>query len=102
VTDIVLRDIDPVLAERMRRIGEARGWSPVETLSRLLEYGLYQAEGDGRVRLDDRESDVLASAIAAMEHVPNDPGFALIGRAPAVAPPDEEPDQSILQRFELS
>ena len=102
MTDIVLRDIDPVLAERMRRIGEARGWSPVETLSRLLEYGLYQAEGDGRVRLDDRESTALESAIAAMEQVPNDPGFALIGRAAEPAPAAPEPDQTLLDRFELS
>ena len=102
MTDIVLRDIDPILAERIRRIGEARGWAAPETLLKLLEYGLYECEHDGRARLDDRESTALESAIAAMEQVPNDPGFALIGRAAEPAPPAPEPDQTLLDRFELS
>jgi len=102
VTDIVLRDIDPILADRIRRIGEARGWSAPETLLNLLEVGLYDVEHDGRARFDDRESTALESAIAAMEQVPNDPGFALIGRAPAPRPAAAEPDQSLLDRFELS
>jgi hypothetical protein len=100
MTDIVLRDIDPVLAERIRRIGEARGWSASETLQRLLEHGLHVVEGDGAVRLDPKESDVLSSAISAMEQVPNDPGFALIGRTmPPLVPAPEGPDQSV--SFEL-
>lgn len=81
MTDIVLRDIDPVLAERIRRIGEARGWSLPDTLLELLEHGLNACEGDGAVRFDGRESSVLEAAISAMEQVPDDPGFALIGRA---------------------
>ena len=79
--DIVLRDIDPVLAERLRRVGEQRNWSPGQTLLELLERGLDAVEGDGRMRFDHSEADVLHAAIAAMEGVPDDPGFALIGRA---------------------
>ena len=102
MTDIVLRDIDPVLAERIRRIGEARGWSPADTLLRLLEQGLLEYEGNGAVRLDPKESDVLSSAISAMEQVPNDPGFALIGRGPPPPEPTSAgPDQTISERFEL-
>ena len=41
-------------------------------------------EGDGSVRLDNAESDALAAAIAALENVPDDKGYALIGR---VEPP---------------
>lgn len=102
MTDIILRDVDAVLAERIRRIGEAHGWSASDTLLHVLEYGLHAAEGDGKARLDPRERDVLGSAIQAMEQVPDDPGFALIGRAgdtPAAAP--DGPDQSIRPEFSL-
>lgn len=102
VTDIVLRDIDPVLAERIKRISDARGWSMHDTLLRLLEHGLHVCEGDGAVHLEDSEADILEEALAAMEQVPNDSGFSLIGRAKAPAPlVEEEPDQSIAGRFEL-
>lgn len=102
MTDIILRDVDMLLAERIRRIGEAHGWSPPDTLLHLLEYGLHACEGDGIGRLDPSERDVLGSAIQAMEQVPDDPGFALIGRAgdaPAAAP--EGPDQSLAPQFSL-
>ena len=101
MTDIVLHDIDAVLADRIRRISEARGWSPPDTLLRLLEYGLDVCEGDGRSLLDEREAGALELAIAALEQVPNDPGFALIGRTtPEIAAP-EEPEQRIPEDFRL-
>ena len=102
MTDIILRDVDAVLADRIRRIGEAHGWSPPDTLLHLLEYGLHACEGDGKARLDSAERDVLGSAIQAMEQVPDDPGFALIGRAEGAPPPAQEgPDQSIRPEFSL-
>lgn len=83
MTDIVLRDIDPELRQRIERVADAYGWELPRTLGHLLELGLQAAlEGWGPL-LDGRESDILAQAIAAMEQVPDDPGFALIGRAPA-------------------
>jgi hypothetical protein len=95
MTDIVLRDIDPVLAGRIRELAQARGWSMHDTLLRLIEQGLYQCEEAGAPgNLDHQESDVLQAAIAALEQVPDDPGFALIGRIAAAAgdegaePPD--------------
>ena len=36
MTDIVLRDIDPLLFERLRRIGEARGWDMADTLLQVM------------------------------------------------------------------
>lgn len=101
VTDIVLRDIDPQLAQRIQRISQAQGWSPAETLLQLLEQGLVGCESAVAARLNESEANALQTAIAALEQVPNDPGFALIGRAESVPDAPEAPDQSIAPRFEL-
>lgn len=82
--DIVLRDADRVLVERIGRVAQARGWDLPQTMLHLLEQGLNVCEGDGPVRLDTGEADALQAAIAALEQVPDDAGFAAIGR---VAPP---------------
>jgi hypothetical protein len=80
MTDIVLRDADPVLVDRIKRVADARGWPLPRALQYLLEQGLHVYEGDGSVRLDNAEADALAAAIAALEGVPDDKGYALIGR----------------------
>ena len=81
MTDIVLKDADPVLFDRIKRVADARGWTMPRALQYLLEQGLHVYEGDGSVRLDNGEADALQAAIAAMEQVPDDPGYAAIGRA---------------------
>jgi hypothetical protein len=61
MTDIVLRDIDPVLAGRIRELAQARGWSMHDTLLRLIEQGLYQCEeagAPGQHRVDVAQHDV--------------------------------------------
>lgn len=111
MTDLVLRDIDPILAERIRKVSEANGWTMHQTILHLIERGLYASEG-GALRFDGTESDVLQSVIAALETVPNDPGFSLIGRIggcaetatdePTDAPtgaPDTGFDPNELERF---
>ena len=80
MTDIVLKDADPILVDRIRRVADARGWTVSRALQHLLEQGLHVVEGDGSVRFDNAEADVLQAAIAALEQVPNDPGYAAIGR----------------------
>jgi hypothetical protein len=101
MTDIVLRDIDAGLADRIRRIADAHGWDQPRTLLRLLELGLHAVERDGAVALADHETGVLEAALRALEQVPSVPGFAMIGRAaPAPAKPDE-PDQSVVPLFGL-
>ncbi|HEX2594867.1 MAG TPA: hypothetical protein VHL61_00215 [Luteimonas sp.] len=101
MTDIVLRDIDSVLADRIGRLAQAHGWSHPRTLLHVLEQGLHACESDGSVGLAEQEARVLQAAIQAMEHVPSDPGFALIGRAGPVPEAAPQPDQSIKPSFEL-
>lgn len=103
MTDLVLRDIDPALAERIRKVAQTNGWNVHETILHLIERGLYASEG-GALRFDGSESDVMQSVIAALETVPNDPGFSLIGRIgdtppKAVETPTAEFDPSELERF---
>ncbi len=103
MTDLALRDIDPVLAERIRKVARTNGWDMHETILHLIERGLYATEG-GALRFDGSESDVMQSVIAALETVPNDPGFSLIGRMGDRLPSEPEPspaqfDPSELERF---
>ena len=83
MTDILLRDIDPALIERLQRVAAANGWQTDESLRTVLEHGLHALELAATLRLSDREENALQSAIAAMEGVADDPGFALIGRMPS-------------------
>jgi hypothetical protein len=87
VTDIVLRDIDPVLADRIRQLAEMRRWDIHDTLLRLIEQGLIACESGQLVHFDEREADVLRSVIDALEHEPDDSGFGLIGHAAEPPPP---------------
>ena len=79
MTDLVLRDIDTVLADRIRKVAQTNAWTVHQAILHLIERGLYASEG-GALRFDGAESDVMQSMIAALETVPNDPGFSLIGR----------------------
>jgi hypothetical protein len=83
MTDIMLRDIDPALIERLNRVAAGNGWQPDESLRKVLEHGLHALELAATLRLNEREENALQSAIDAMEGVADDPGFALIGRMPA-------------------
>jgi hypothetical protein len=95
MTDLVLRDIDDILADRIRHLAQVRGWDMHQTLQTLLEQGLYACESGTDVHFDDRESDALKQAIAALEQVNDDQGFGLIGRAPE--PPPQE--RHVLDRW---
>lgn len=80
MTDIVLKDVDDMLAERIKRVADKRGWTVPKTLLHLLEQGLYVYEDGGKLRFETTEEDALQAAIAAMEAVEDDEGYALIGR----------------------
>lgn len=103
VTDIILHNLDPVLSDRLRRVAEMRGWSLQRTALHLIETGLFAVEAELAGRFEDHDARALQEAIAAMEGIPSDPGFAMIGRAdPQDAPPARPtgPDLSGLELLE--
>jgi hypothetical protein len=69
------------------------------TLQHLLEQGLYAVEADMNVRFSETDSDILRAAIAALEDVPSDPGFSLIGR---VERPRELDEPNVDMSFAMS
>jgi hypothetical protein len=73
--------MDPVLADRLRKLAGARGWSESEALRHVIERGLLAVENDVPSRLEDEEADALKAAIAALEQIPTDT-FAAIGKIP--------------------
>ncbi|MET0328821.1 MAG: hypothetical protein ABW163_08645 [Luteimonas sp.] len=85
MTDIVLKDLDPALLERIAGYADSQGWGQARALRVLLERGLRASIGDERSMFDADEDGVLAAAIGALEQIPDDT-FALIGRG-AVAQP---------------
>ncbi|MBB1061793.1 hypothetical protein [Marilutibacter spongiae] len=98
MSEIILRDFDAVLLERVNRVAEAHGWSQQSAFAQIIEQGLYVCEGELSRSLDDADARALQDAIAAMESVPSDQGFAMIGRVdPDAHPGDAGPDQSIRQ-----
>lgn len=100
MTDLVLRDIDPILAGRIRKVAEGNGWTIHQTILHLIERGLFASEG-GALRFDSQESDVMQSVIAALETVPNDPGFSLIGRVAGASPSAPPPSSAVFDPAEL-
>lgn len=80
MTDIILHDIDPLLLDRIKRMAVARSWPLQEALMHLLEHGLFAVEAEMAARFSDTDANALQAAIAALEGIPSDPGFSLIGR----------------------
>lgn len=75
MTDLVLRDIDPMLVDRIRRIAVARGWTQRETVVNLLEQGLFAGEHEVNGGFQNPEVEVLAEAIAALKALPEGSAF---------------------------
>ena len=81
MTELTIRDIGPLLMERIKRVADAHGWSEQHALMHMLETGLFECEAELASKLTDSDAMALKAAIAALEGIPNDPGFARIGRA---------------------
>jgi len=80
MTDLVLRDLAPDLAGRIRKLAELQGRSMHEVVAEVLDAGVHACEVKLRKQLDLEEQAALKEAIAALERVPDDAGFGLIGR----------------------
>lgn len=75
MADLVLRDLDPLLNERIRRVAVARGWTREHTCIVLLEQGLFASELEVRSGFHDPEVNALAEAIAALQALPDVKAF---------------------------
>jgi len=80
MTDLVLRDIAPGLAGRIRELAQLQGRSVHDVTAEALETGVHACEVRLRKQLDLEEERALKEAILALEQVPDDTGFGLIGR----------------------
>ncbi|HIY71498.1 MAG TPA: hypothetical protein H9827_08510 [Candidatus Luteimonas excrementigallinarum] len=78
--DRLLEDIDNVLLERVQRLARRRGWDPAIGLEQVLERGLRSLEAGDGMHFESREAEALQAALEAMGNIPDDPGFAMIGR----------------------
>lgn len=81
MTNAVLIDIDPLLMDRIKRIASARDWGMQTAMVHLIEHGLFACEAELAARFDDTDAKALQAAIDALKDIPDDPGFAMIGRA---------------------
>ncbi len=79
--DFLVRDIEPQVADRIKRIARERGWPINDVILRLIKeaLGMVQPEvpvpGDiARLSgtLEDDESRALAEAMRAMQQLPDD------------------------------
>jgi len=75
MADLLLREVDPMMLERIGRLAIARGWTHAQTCMALLEQGLFSTELEVRSGFADPEVDALAEAIAALQALPAGHGF---------------------------
>ncbi len=76
-------DLSALLLERIERLAKAHGWEQQAAMVHLLEHGLFVCESELAARFDASDTKALQAAIAALQDVPDDPGFSLIGRSDA-------------------
>ena len=87
MSPFLLDTVDPILADRLRKLAGKRGWSESDALIRVIERGLPVIEAEVPPSLEHEEADALQAAIAALALIPTST-FADIGKVP------EEPEGS--------
>lgn len=79
--DFLVRDIEPQVADRIKRIARERGWPINDVILRLIKEALGMAEPEAPVpgdiarlagTFEDDESRALAEAMKAMQSLPDD------------------------------
>lgn len=72
--------IEPALLERARRLASAHGWEEQAALVRMFECGLGAYERELAISFNDADALAFNAAVEAMQQVPDDDGFGLIGK----------------------
>ena len=80
MSPFLLDTVDPIMADRLRKLAGKRGWSESEALIRVIERGLPAVEAEVPPNLENEEANALQAAIAALDQIPTST-FAAIGRA---------------------
>ncbi len=82
--DFLVRDIEPQVADRIKRIARERGWPINDVILRLIKEALGMAEPEAPVpgdiarlagTFEDEESRALAEAMRAMQELPDDASY---------------------------
>jgi hypothetical protein len=82
--DFLIRDIEPEIAERIKRIARDRGWPINDVILRLLKEALGMLEPEPPLPGDiarlagtyqDEEARVLEEAMKAFQRLPDDQPF---------------------------
>ena len=76
MADLVIHGIEPALAERIRCVAIARGWTYHEAVIKIIERGLFMGDYD-QVQEQPIQpvNDALADAISMLEKFPNRSGL---------------------------
>lgn len=79
--DFLVRDIEPQVADRIKRIARERGWPINDVILRLLKEALGMVQPEAPVpgdiarlagTFEDEESRALAEAMKALQGLPDD------------------------------
>lgn len=79
--DFLVRDIEPQVADRIKRIARERGWPINDVILRLIKEALGMVQPEPPVpgdiarlsgTLEDDESRALAEAMKALQNLPDD------------------------------
>lgn len=82
--DFLVRDIEPQVADRIKRIARERGWPINDVILRLIKEALGMVEPEAPVpgdiarlagTFEDEESKALAEAMKAMQQLPDDTSY---------------------------
>ena len=82
--DFLVRDIEPQVADRIKRIARERGWPINDVILRLIKEALGMAEPEAPLpgdiarlagTFEDEESKALAEAMRAMQQLPDDASY---------------------------
>ncbi len=79
--DFLVRDIEPQVADRIKRIARERGWPINDVILRLIKEALGMAQPEAPLpgdiarlsgTFEDEESRALREAMKALENLPDD------------------------------